>query len=117
MNREKTISDVLHRKEAFLDCENIGFKNPLNSHFSKGVSPWFWSEISVFCTVSLYTKYTDNKYLLTFSLENKPFYTKETWIKKARLVYFIKGIVHDLGQKGALFSSFVFIKNRSRKRV
>ena len=91
MNREKTISDVLHRKEAFLDCENIGFKNPQNSHFSKVVSPWFWSEISGFFTVSLYTKYTDNKYLLTFSLENKPFYTKETWIRISKISIFYKG--------------------------
>ena len=76
MNREKTISDVLHRKEAFLDYESVGFKNPQNSHFSKG----FGQKFKFFFTVSFYAKYTDKKYLLTFSLENKPFYTKETWI-------------------------------------
>ena len=30
---------------------------------------------------------------------------------------FAKGIVHDFGQKVEVFSSFVFIKNRSRKSV
>ena len=31
--------------------------------------------------------------------------------------HFAKEIVHDFGQKGEVFSSFVFIKNRSRKSV
>ena len=31
--------------------------------------------------------------------------------------HFGKGIVHDFGQKVEVFSSFVFIKNRSRKSV
>ena len=31
--------------------------------------------------------------------------------------HFCKGIVHDFGQKVEVFSSFVFIKNRSRKSV
>ena len=30
---------------------------------------------------------------------------------------FAKGIVHDFGQKVEVFSSFVFIKNRSRKSL
>ena len=34
-----------------------------------------------------------------------------------RIGLFAKGIVHDFGQKVEVFSSFVFIKNRSRKSV
>ena len=43
--------------------------------FNKGVSPWFWSEICNFVNISFYAIYTQKKYLLTFSLENKRFYT------------------------------------------
>ena len=38
-------------------------------------------------------------------------------LKEGKIVIFAKGIVHDFGQKVEVFSSFVFIKNRSRKRV
>ena len=34
---------VLHRKHAFLDYINI-----VQSHFSKGLNPWFWPEILLF---------------------------------------------------------------------
>ena len=39
------------------------------------------------------------------------------YLKKGKISIFAKGIVHDFGQKGDVFSSFVFIKNRSRKSV
>ena len=38
-------------------------------------------------------------------------------LKKGKIGIFAKGIVHDFGQKVVVFSSFVFIKNRSRKSV
>ena len=38
-------------------------------------------------------------------------------LKKGKIGIFAKGIVHDFGQKVEVFSSFVFIKNRSRKSV
>ena len=37
--------------------------------------------------------------------------------KRGKIGIFAKGIVHDFGQKVEVFSSFVFIKNRSRKSV
>ena len=40
--------DVLYRKQAILNNENIGFRHPQNWHFPKGVSPWFWSKIGTF---------------------------------------------------------------------
>ena len=36
---------------------------------------------------------------------------------EGKIGIFAKGIVHDFGQKVEVFSSFVFIKNRSRKSV
>ena len=38
-------------------------------------------------------------------------------LKKGKISIFAKGIVHDFDQKVEVFSSFVFIKNRSRKSV
>ena len=38
-------------------------------------------------------------------------------LKRREIGIFAKGIVHDFGQKVEVFSSFVFIKNRSRKSV
>ena len=40
-NREKTIFDVLYSKQAFLDNENIGLKNPQNWHFFHGFGQKF----------------------------------------------------------------------------
>ena len=37
--------------------------------------------------------------------------------RRQNWLFFTKGIVHDFGQKVEDFSSFVFIKNRSRKSV
>ena len=45
-------------------------------------------------------------------LDNINMYSKE-----GKTSIFAKGIVHDFGQNVAVFSSFVFIKNRSRKSV
>ena len=73
INREKTIFDLLYSKQAFLNNKNIGFKTAQNWHFCKGVGPWFWSKIENFVNVSFYAKYTQKKYLVTLSLENKPF--------------------------------------------
>ena len=39
------------------------------------------------------------------------------YLKTGKISILAKGIVHDFGQKVEDFSSFVFIKNRSRKSV
>ena len=36
--------DILERKNASLGYKNKNFKKSKNSHFSKGVNPWFWSK-------------------------------------------------------------------------
>ena len=38
-------------------------------------------------------------------------------LKEGKIGIFAKGTVHEFGQKVEVFSSFVFIKNRSRKSV
>ena len=41
----RVFGNVLDRKLAFLDYKNMDLKKSQNWHFSKGVSPWFWSKL------------------------------------------------------------------------
>ena len=45
-NREENVfDDILERKKAFLDYKKQKVKKVKNWDFSKGVGPWFWSQI------------------------------------------------------------------------
>ena len=50
IGQENVFYDILERKNAFLGYKNKKFKKSKNWHFSKGVSPWFWSKIGHFST-------------------------------------------------------------------
>ena len=41
---ENVFYDILVRKNATLGFKNKRYKKSKNSHFSKGVNPWFWSK-------------------------------------------------------------------------
>ena len=44
IGQENDFYDILEWKNAFLGYKNKEFENSKNWHFSKGVSPWFWSK-------------------------------------------------------------------------
>ena len=44
IGEENVFYDILERKNTFLGYKNMKSKQSKNSHFSKGVNPWFWSE-------------------------------------------------------------------------
>ena len=46
--QENIFYDILERKNAFLSYKNKKFKKSKNWHFSKGVNPWFCSNIGHF---------------------------------------------------------------------
>ena len=48
IGKENVFYDILERKNAFLGYKNKKFKEWKNCHFSKGVTPWFWSKIGHF---------------------------------------------------------------------
>ena len=48
IGQEDVFYDILERKNAFLGYKNKKLKKSKNWHFSKGVSPWFWSKIGHF---------------------------------------------------------------------
>ena len=41
---ENVFYDILERQNNFLGYKNMKSKKSKNSHFSKGVNPWFWSK-------------------------------------------------------------------------
>ena len=44
IGQKNVFYDILKWKKAYLDYKNKKFKNSKYWHFSKGVSPWFWSK-------------------------------------------------------------------------
>ena len=48
IGQENVFCDILERKNLFLGYKNKKFEKWKNCHFSKGVSPWFWSKIGLF---------------------------------------------------------------------
>ena len=48
LGQEHVFYDILERKNAFLSYKNKKFNKLKHQHFSKWVSPWFWSKISYF---------------------------------------------------------------------
>ena len=48
IGKENVFSDILERKNAFLDYKNKKFKKSKNWHFFKGVNPWLWSKNAQF---------------------------------------------------------------------
>ena len=48
IGKENVFYDILERKNAFLGYKNKKFKISKYCHFSKGVSPWFWSKTGHF---------------------------------------------------------------------
>ena len=75
INREKTFFDILYSTQAFLNNENVGFKNQkIWNLFQEGLVFGFGQKIWNFFNVSFYAKYTQIKYVVTLSLEKKLFY-------------------------------------------
>ena len=106
------IFDVLCSKQAFLDYENIGLKIAKNSHFSNGVSPWFWLKIWNFVNLSFYIKYTEKKVFAYVLFRKQAFLNNKNMdFKKREIGIFPMGIVHEFGQKvEVFFISWVYQK-------
>ena len=60
INREKSIFDVLYRKQAFLNNENIGFKNPKIGIFATGLVHSFGQKMEILVTFG-FTQNTPRK--------------------------------------------------------
>ena len=93
-------------KTTFLGYKNKKFKKSKNSHFSKGVNPWFWSKMVIFRPFFL-RQYRPGKCLLRYCRPKKtPFQTLKTRSSKSRKIdIFPKGVNHRFGPKMAFFFS------------
>ena len=71
-----------------------------------------------FFNVLVYAKYTQNQNPRDVLVRKLAFLDDINMdLKKGKIDFFAKGIVQDLDQEVKVFSSFVFIKSRSRKSV
>ena len=107
IGQENVFYDILERKNAFLGYKNKKFKKWKNCHFSKGVSPWFWSKIGHFSIFFLKVIQARKMCFTIFQNEKTPFQAIKTRSSKSgKIAIFPKGLVHGFGQKLAIFPSF-----------
>ena len=76
------------------------------------VKNWKFCERFVLCKIHPEKVYGDVLVKKQAFLDNINLY-----LKKGKISILAKGTVHDFGQRVEVFSSFVFIKNRSRKSL
>ena len=73
IGQEKVFYDILERKNAFLGYKNSKFKKWKNFDFSRGVNPWFWSEIGHFSIFGFQAIQARKKFFTIFQNEKMPF--------------------------------------------
>ena len=61
---------ILDQKKNCLGYKNKKLKKSKNSHFSKGVDPWFWSRMTIFSPF-FFRQYRPGKCLLRYSTTKK----------------------------------------------
>ena len=93
MCREKLFSDVLDIIIAFLNYKNINTNRLQTLHFSKGVSPWFWSKIGHFFDF-FFLGEIDREKLFNDLLDRIIAFldNKTNNIKRSKSLYFSKGV-------------------------
>ena len=116
IGQENMFFDILERKNAFVSYKNKKFKQSKNSHFSKGVNPWFWSENGHFSN-SFFQPIQPRKMSFTiFQKEKTPFQAIKTKSSKNRKIYiFPKGLTYGFGPKMGIFPTFFFSQYKPEK--
>ena len=56
IGQENVFYDILEGIKTFLEYENKKFKKTKNSHFSKGVNPWFWYQTGHFSNLCFFLR-------------------------------------------------------------
>ena len=92
IGQENVFNNILERKNAFLGYKNKKFEKSKNSHFSKGVNPWFWFKNGLFFQLFfLGNKRQDN--VLRYSKTKKRLFKlqKQVVQKVEKLTFFQRG--------------------------
>ena len=117
MGPEKVFVDVVNRKLASQDYENIGLRKSQNLHFLKGARPWCWSKIWNFFFFFVFGKIGREKVfgdVLDWKLTVLVY--KNVHLKKAQNLHFSKRVTgHGFGQKFEIFSFLA--KNRASEGI
>ena len=110
---------ILERKKSFYAKKKTKkFKKSKNYNFSVEVSPWFWPKIVKFS--SFYSRQNrPGKCVSRYCRKKKRLLQtiKTRSLKSRKLVFFAKGLVHDFGQKLAIFPPFYVRQHRPGKCV
>ena len=104
---ENVFYDILERNNASPGYKNKQFKKSKNWDSSKGVSPWFWSEIGHFSVFVLPGNLAQENVFYDILKGKNLFlgYKKRSW-KSRKIEIFPKGLVHGFSPKMAIFPSF-----------
>ena len=115
--QENEFYDIIEPKNAFLGYINKKFKKKKNCHFSKGVSPWFWSKIGYFSICLSFKGNIGQENVFYDILEQKnPFFGyKNKKFKKWKNCHFPKGVSPCFWSKIGQFSFFFFKVIQPRK--
>ena len=95
---------------------NGNFIEPSNSHFSKGVSPWFFPKIEIFACFFFQAEFIEKRHSVKFEKENEEFLDyKKIDLKRLQGLHFSKGVSPWFLSKIDIFLPFAFMQNASRK--
>ena len=109
IGRENVFDDILELKNSFLGYKNKKFKNSKNSHFSKGVNPWFWSKNGHFSNFFFSGNIgRENVFDDILGLKNAFLGYKNKKFKKSKNWHFSKGVNPWFWSKNGHFSNFFF---------
>ena len=101
--------DILGRKNASLGFKNTKFKKSKNSHFSKGVNPWFSSKNCHFSNFFFWGNIgRENIFYDILKRKNAFLGYKNKKFKKSKNWHFSKGVNPWFWSKMAMFPTFFF---------
>ena len=107
IGQENVFYEILERKNAFLGYKDMKFKKSKSWHFSKGVSPWFWSKNGTFSNFFLLGSVRQENVFYDILEQNKAFLGyKNNKFKKYKNWHFSKGVNPWFWSKNGLF--FIF---------
>ena len=118
IDQENVFYDILERKNAFLGHKNKKLTKweGENSHFSKGVNPWFWSKNGQFSNFFfLHNKGQENMVYSILVRKNALLGNKRASLKSQKIDIFPKGLTHGFCPKMAIFQTCFFRQYRAGK--
>ena len=107
IGQENVFYDILERKNALLGNKDKKFKKSKNSHFSKGVNPWFPSKIGLFSIFLFQAIQARKLCFMIFQNEKTHCQAIKKNKKSGKIHIFPKGLTHGFPQKLAIFPSFL----------